>query len=262
MCNPTAITASKCQNYQSILLHNQNTGQQIQQEQNQQRDDPATLPTVPTDITTTTTTTTINTNIHNNNHHNNNNRNPLILPLNLPIVIGPLRFITTLQSSRPDFIPPPYLVAEIDDGVETSSIEEHEIMHHETSHHGHEEHKEEGEEVEGSQQQQQQQQHRRRLQRLRQWNTRIRQEKRILRFYHWKFSNLIQHYDDGDTVDNTHEDAGSNITYDGNVDDNRIVCKILRILHELFHQEKVPLLIIFIVLISTTIIKRCMEYSL
>ncbi len=52
-----------------------------------------------------------------------NNINPFI-PLNIPLVLGPLRFLTTSQTAESNFIPPPYLVVEIDDGLETVLMHE------------------------------------------------------------------------------------------------------------------------------------------
>lgn len=109
MCNPSsrAATSSHRRKYQSII---QNSF--LSQEENNRSnsyDDPATLPTEP-----------------------NNNNNDILLPLNIPLVLGPLRFLTTSQTSQSNFVPPPYLVVEIDDGVQTTLIQkgEEEIRRH------------------------------------------------------------------------------------------------------------------------------------
>ena len=106
MCKPQEIT-SGFPNYHSITQQQnfQHHGQQRQQQQVQRGDgisreeDVETLPTT--------------TNTHNNN----------LLP---PLLLGPLRFLSTSQTSQSGFIPPPYLVVEIDDGHETTMKEEQE----------------------------------------------------------------------------------------------------------------------------------------
>jgi len=36
----------------------------------------------------------------------------------LPLIIGPYRIMSTAQTASQDFVPPPYLVVEVDDGLE------------------------------------------------------------------------------------------------------------------------------------------------
>jgi hypothetical protein len=103
MCNPSsrAETSSHRRRYQSIIQNSFLS--QEETNRNNGYDDPATLPTEP--------------------NNNNNNDNDILLPLNIPLVLGPLRFLTTSQTSQSNFVPPPYLVVEIDDGVQTTLIQ-------------------------------------------------------------------------------------------------------------------------------------------
>ena len=57
-----------------------------------------------------------------------NETNTTVVPQNLPLLIGPIQVIPIADTLARDFIPPPYFVVEVDDGIETVRRKEEEEL--------------------------------------------------------------------------------------------------------------------------------------